>query len=59
MSRKKIALKVAVKGGGCSGLQYVLEIVDEPDESDKIITQNGLDVYIPKKAYVYFSWNFT
>ena len=48
-------MKVAVKGGGCSGLQYVLEIVDGPDESDKIITQNGLDVYIPKKAYVYLA----
>ena len=54
-SKEKYGLKVAVKGGGCSGLQYVLEIVDGPDESDKIITQSGLDVYIPKKAYVYLA----
>ena len=58
-SKEKYGLKVAVKGGGCSGLQYVLEIVDGPDESDKIITQNGLDVYIPKKSICLFSWNFT
>lgn len=57
-SRDKFGLKVAVKGGGCSGLQYVLEIVDGPDDSDKVISQNGLEVYIPKKAYVYLAGTY-
>jgi thioredoxin reductase len=30
-------LKVAVKGGGCSGLVYVLEIVDGPDPDATVI----------------------
>ena len=31
-SLKKFGLKVAVRAGGCSGLEYVLDIVDGPDE---------------------------
>ena len=48
-------LKVAVKGGGCSGLLYVLDIVDGPDADDKVIEQNGIEVYVPKKAYIYLA----
>ena len=28
-------LRVGVKGGGCSGLTYMLDIVDKPQENDK------------------------
>ena len=48
-------LKVAVRGGGCSGLTYVLEIVDGPDDDDKIIDSNGVEVYVPKKAFVFLA----
>lgn len=48
-------LKVAVKGGGCSGLTYVLDIVAGPDEGDKVIEQSGVEVYIPKKAFVFLA----
>ena len=51
-------MKVAVKGWGCSGLQYILEIVDGPEDTDKVISQNGLEVYIPKKAYVYLAGTY-
>lgn len=54
-SREKFGLKVAVQGGGCSGLQYMLEIVDGPDKDDKIIIEDGLQVYVPKKAYVFLA----
>ena len=35
--KNKTNLRVAVKGGGCSGLTYVLQIVDTPPEDEKII----------------------
>ena len=38
-------IRVAVKGGGCSGLQYVLKLVEGPEENDKVISQNGLEVW--------------
>ena len=28
------------------------------DENDKIISQNGLEVYIPKKAYIFLAGTF-
>ena len=48
-------LRVGVKGGGCSGLTYVLDIVDEPKEDDKVIEDQGLKLYIDRKSYVFLA----
>ena len=48
-------LRVAVKGGGCSGMTYALDIVDEPEEGDKVIEDNGLKLYVHKKSYVFLA----
>ena len=53
--RDKFGLKVAVKGGGCSGLLYVLELVDEPNAEDKIIQHKGIEIYVPKKAFIFLA----
>ena len=53
--KEHFGLKVAVQGGGCSGLQYVLELVDSPEETDKVIAQNGIEVYVPKRAFVFLA----
>ena len=53
--KEKFGLKVAVQGGGCSGLQYVLELVNGPEDSDKVIAQNGIEVYVPKRAFVFLA----
>ena len=53
--KEHFGLKVAVQGGGCSGLQYVLKLVDGPEEADKIIAQNGIEVYVPKRAFVFLA----
>ena len=38
-------LRVAVRGGGCSGYEYVLDF-DDPDEDDQIINYPGVNVCI-------------
>ena len=49
-------LRVGVKGGGCSGLTYVLEIVDEePKENDKGVEGNGVRLFVDKKQYVFLA----
>ena len=49
-------LRVAVKGGGCSGLTYVLETVEEEArEDEKVVEEHGLQVFIPKKSYVFLA----
>ena len=48
-----VGLRVAVKGGGCSGLTYDLTITDQERESDKIVEQYGVKVMVDKKSYIY------
>ena len=45
------ALRLKVIGGGCSGLQYVMDLVDGPMERDILVpTQNVRLVVDPKSA---------
>ena len=48
-------LRVGVKGGGCSGLTYVLDIVEGPKEGDKVIEGHGLKLFIDRKSYVFLA----
>jgi iron-sulfur cluster assembly accessory protein len=41
------ALRVAVKGGGCSGFQYSLAL-DKPKEDDHVFEHNGVSVVVDK-----------
>ncbi len=41
------ALRVAVKGGGCSGFQYALAL-DKPKEDDHVFQHNGVSVVVDK-----------
>ncbi len=51
--KDNVGLRVAVKGGGCSGLTYDLAITDQERESDKIVEQYGVKVMVDKKSYIY------
>jgi iron-sulfur cluster assembly accessory protein len=45
------ALRLKVIGGGCSGLQYVMDLVEGPQERDILVpTQNVRLVVDPKSA---------
>lgn len=48
-------LRVGVKGGGCSGLTYVLDLVDEPREDDKLIEEHGMKLFVDRKSYVFLA----
>ncbi|MQG19031.1 MAG: iron-sulfur cluster assembly accessory protein [SAR202 cluster bacterium] len=48
-------IRVSVKGGGCSGLTYSLDLVDEPKPDDKVITEHGLSIFVDKKSYVFLA----
>jgi iron-sulfur cluster assembly accessory protein len=41
------ALRVAVKGGGCSGFQYALAL-DKPKDEDHVFEHNGVAVVVDK-----------
>ena len=48
-------IRVGVKGGGCSGLTYVLDLVDEPSEDDKVLEEHGLQLFVDRKSYVFLA----
>lgn len=48
-----VGLRVAVKGGGCSGLTYDLKITNQELETDKVVEQYGVKVMVDKKSYIY------
>lgn len=50
-----ISLRVAVKGGGCSGLTYDLNVDSEVLETDKVIEQHGVTIMIDKKSYIFLA----
>ena len=48
-------LRVAVKGGGCAGMTYVLDLIDEPREDDKIIEEHGMRLFVDRKSYIFLA----
>ncbi len=48
-------LRLGVKGGGCSGMTYVLAFDEKPRENDKIMEQHGITMFIDPKSLFFLS----
>ena len=49
-----IALRVGVKGGGCSGFEYQLEFDDKVNEdADMLVEMHGVRVAVDKKSALF------
>jgi iron-sulfur cluster assembly protein len=46
-------LRIAVRGGGCSGLSYHMEWAEQPKERDKVFERDGVKVFVDAKSYLY------
>src|SRR5450432_1381809 len=50
------AVRLGVKGGGCSGFSYVIQFEDtEPKERDTVYDAGGVRFYVDKKSFVYLA----
>ncbi len=49
----KIALRVSVEGGGCSGFSYKFDLVEARNDDDVAIEKNGATVLIDELSLVY------
>jgi iron-sulfur cluster assembly protein len=49
------ALRVAVIGGGCSGLQYKMDLVDGPLNRDILVESAGVRVVVDPKSALFVS----
>jgi len=49
-------LRVAIQGGGCSGLSYHLDFVAAPEEKDKVFEfGNDVKVLVDRKSYLFLN----
>jgi len=48
-------IRVGVKGGGCSGFTYILDIEEKQAESDQTFDFSGVKVLIDSKSMVYLA----
>ena len=47
-------LRVGVKGGGCSGLSYVMEFDNKTEDTDEVVElDGGMKVVIDRKSILY------
>lgn len=49
------ALRVAVIGGGCSGLQYKMDLVDGPANRDILVESSNVRVVVDPKSALFVS----
>jgi len=46
-------VRVGVKSGGCSGLEYILNFDKNTTDTDKIFEENGIRIAVDKKSFFY------
>ena len=51
--RPEGVLRVAVMGGGCSGLQYKMDLQDSPANRDILVESRGVRVVVDPKSALY------
>ena len=48
-------LRVGVKGGGCSGFSYLLDLTEQDRETDEKFEKHGITVVCDPKSYLYLN----
>lgn len=48
-------LRIGVKGGGCSGFQYVFDTAEGPEAEDQVFEHKGAKVVVDPMSLVYLN----
>lgn len=51
--RNIAGLRVGVENGGCAGMSYKMDYVEQIDPADEVVEDNGVAVYIEPKAVLF------
>ena len=46
-------IRVGVKGGGCSGLTYLMDFDTQLEDDDKVFEDKGVQIVVDKKSFLY------
>ena len=49
----RMGLRIGVKKGGCAGMEYTMDYVDEIDPADEVVEQDGARVMIAPMAQMF------
>lgn len=49
---KGLGIRMGTKTSGCTGYKYVLEFVDQPNDTDIVIEEHGVKVFIDPKSWL-------
>ena len=52
-AKNKFGLKIGLKKGGCAGMEYTMEFVDDIQKTDEIIEIEGARVIIAPEAQMF------
>ena len=55
LDASNVRLRVGVKGGGCSGFSYVLDLTEQEKETDEVFEQHGIKVICDPKSLLYLN----
>ncbi len=55
LDAEKVCLRVGVKGGGCSGFSYVLDLTEKCKDTDEVFEQHGIRVICDPKSLLYLN----
>lgn len=53
LDAEKVRLRVGVKGGGCSGFSYVLDLTENQKDTDEVFEQHGIKIICDPKSLLY------
>ena len=55
LDQEKVRLRLGVKGGGCSGFSYVLDLTENTKDTDEIFEQHGIKIICDPKSMLYLN----
>lgn len=55
LDASKVRLRVGVKGGGCSGFSYLLDLTEQERETDEKFEKHGVTIVCDPKSYLYLN----
>ncbi|HBS29290.1 MAG TPA: iron-sulfur cluster assembly accessory protein [Phycisphaerales bacterium] len=55
LDAEKVRLRVGVKGGGCSGFSYVLDLTENERDTDEVFEVHGIKVICDPKSLLYLN----
>ncbi len=55
LEAESMRLRVGVKGGGCSGFSYILDLTETQRDNDEVFEHHGVKIVCDPKSYLYLN----